>query len=424
MATPPLPVPDPPPGADPARLVTAHEAAAAFYRQRLLAADGPRAYLTGRGLGELARPDLPWRHGIDQPWRLGYAPPGWTALTAHLRAAGYTRDELRAAGLARRARTGTLIDTFRDRIMLPIRDSAGQTVAFIGRAAPGAPPDVPKYLNSGDTAIYHKGQILYGLAEQADRLAAGWAPVLVEGPLDALAVWLAHPDHAGLGRVGLAPCGTRLTNQQAAALAALPGAARHGITVAYDNDPAGQAAAGHAYRLLARPAGPDLHAAALPSGADPADLIGHPDTTAGLRAALTHQARPLAQAVIDHTLGQLIGRHPTLLDDAEGRVLAVRAVAPLLTPLDAARSAPLLGYIAAATGTGVDTVTWAVIAAFETPPPKAPRPRADHAPSTKDGSGVARAFPPLRLAPDQPPAGPTQSTPPDPGHGRRAGRHR
>ncbi|MCQ7029835.1 hypothetical protein MRO55_25350, partial [Escherichia coli] len=85
-----------------------------------------------------------------------------------------------------------------------------------------------------DTSIFHKGQLLYGLAEQHGRLAAGAPPVLVEGPLDVLAVWLAHPADAGLPRAALAACGTALSADHIAALTALPGAGRHGITTCYD----------------------------------------------------------------------------------------------------------------------------------------------------------------------------------------------
>lgn len=344
---------------DPGRLVDAHEHAVEFYRRQLLRGDGPRQYLASRGMGVLARPHLPWRTGIDLPWRLGYAPPGWTNLVDHLTTEGFTPKELEAAGLATRTRTGRLIDTFRDRIMLPIRNPAGRTVAFAGRAAPGAAHETPKYLNSSDSAIYHKGQTLYGLAEQRDRLDAGWAPVLVEGPFDALAVWIAHPDGAGIGRAALAPCGASLTTAQAAIVSALPGALRHGVTIAFDDDTAGHAAADRALHLLCAQ-GVTLHGAQLPGGSDPADLVTRPDKIAMLKACLTYRARPLAEIVIDHCITTMLTRHPRLLTEIPGQVAAVRAVASILTEVPAPEAIRLTQYVAEVTGTGIDTVTWAV----------------------------------------------------------------
>jgi DNA primase catalytic core len=406
MAAPTLPPPEPA-HADPARLLAAHEQAVQFYRRTLLRTDGPRRYLAGRGMAMLARPHLPWRTGVDRPWRVGYAPPGWTTLVDHLTTAGYTPTELQAAGLATRTRTDRLIDTFRDRIMLPIHDHTGRTVAFIGRAAPGASPDAPKYLNSPDSVIYHKGQILYGLAEQHDRLRAGWAPALVEGPLDTLAVWLTHPDSAGLGRVALAPCGTSLTPAQAATVAALPGARRHGVTVAFDDDTAGHTAADRAFHLLCAHS-VALHSAQLPTGADPADLITHPDRIATLRAGLSYRTRSLAEVVIDHRITTLQARHPRLLMETPGQVAAVRAAAPILTRLPAAQAVRLVQYVAEATGTGIDTVTWAVLDVFDAwqPDPRirspvaapSPHPQGTKPPATSTDApavmagGARRAF--------------------------------
>src|SRR5258705_153730 len=160
------------------------------------------------------------------------------------------------------------------------------------------PTDVPKYLNTADTVIYHKGQTLYGLGEQRDRVDAGWAPVIVEGPVDVLAVWLAHPEHTAGGRAAVAACGTSVTEHHAATICALPGAASRGVTVAFDGGPAGRQATERAWHLL-----PihdvDLHAATLPPGADPGALIVTAGKTALLRDALSHRARPLVQAVID-----------------------------------------------------------------------------------------------------------------------------
>ena len=106
---------------------------------------------------------------VRSSWQAGYAPAGWDALTRHLRAAGYPDTLIEAAGLARRSRHGTLIDTFRDRAMLPIRVADGTIIAFIGRARRSRRPGVPKYLNSPATALYDKSEILFGLWEAPRR---------------------------------------------------------------------------------------------------------------------------------------------------------------------------------------------------------------------------------------------------------------
>jgi DNA primase len=145
--------------------------------------------------------------------------------------------------------------------MFPIHNQDGHPIAFLGRAAPTAGPDVPKYLNNPDTIAYHKGQTLYGQGEQSDRIAAGAAPTLVEGPVDVLAVWLAHPDAS---RIAVAACGTGLTAHHATAVAAMPGAHRHGVTTALDNDDAGRKATQRAWQLLSTHPGLNLYAATLP----------------------------------------------------------------------------------------------------------------------------------------------------------------
>jgi DNA primase len=128
-----------------ARLIAVLHAAETFYSTRLAGSWVP-AYLHSRGFSpETAR-----------EWRAGYAPAEWSALTDHLRAASYADQEIEAAGLARRSSRGTLIDFFRDRVMLPINDQHGQIAGFTGRARPGAGPTIPKYLNSPETAVYKK----------------------------------------------------------------------------------------------------------------------------------------------------------------------------------------------------------------------------------------------------------------------------
>ncbi|WBC05279.1 toprim domain-containing protein [Micromonospora sp. WMMA1976] len=341
-------------GLDAGRLVTAVEAAVTYYRDQLAHADGPRAYLVGRGLGVLVERE--W------PWRVGYAPPGWRSLTRHLRALGFGDDELVGAGLSNRTGAGRLIDVFRDRIVFPVRDPAGHAVAFLGRAGPGTGDGVPKYINSPTTAIYDKGRLLFGMAEQQERLDARWTPVLVEGPADVLAVWLSYSRSRGPGAVALAPCGTMLTGHQAAMLRELPGAA-DGIVAAFDADSAGRAAVDRAWQLLREPQAPGpLLVAEFAADADPADLLRRSNGRAQLRAALQRRARPMLDVVVDHRLARLVERHPRLLEDIDGRCAAVRALVPLLYEAASSDEAVRVGRrIVELTAVGVDTVAIAAL---------------------------------------------------------------
>ncbi|MGY1829048.1 MobF family relaxase [Geodermatophilus sp. SYSU D01180] len=201
----------------------------------------------------------------------GHAPGGWTALVHHLRRRGATDDELLAAGLAQRARTGTLIDRFRDRLTFPIRDADGVIRGFVARRHPTAPDDGragPKYLNTPGTDLYRKGEHLLGLHENRAALAAGATPALVEGPLDAAALTL-----AGDGQiVGVAVLGTALTDRQADLLRRHLRGDGAGVLVATDADDAGRRAAERMYwQLTAR--GDDPRRLVLAGGLDPADLL-------------------------------------------------------------------------------------------------------------------------------------------------------
>lgn len=347
-------------GLETGRLLAAVEAAVTYYRAQLEYADGPRAYLAERGLGVVVQRE--W------PWRVGYAPPGWSSLTRHLRAVGFTAEELVGAGLSTRTRgdPDRLIDVFRDRVVFPVRDPGGHAVAFLGRTGPGAAGGVPKYINSPETAIYDKGRLLFGVAEQQDRLNDRWTPVLVEGPADVLAVWLSYSRSRRTGAVALAPCGTMLTDDQAATLRDLRGAAQ-GIVAAFDADPAGRGAVDRAWQLLRQQRFPGpLLAAEFSADADPADLLRRPDGRAQLRAALQRRARPMLEAVVDHRLVRLVERHPRLLEDIGGRCAAVRVLVPLMFEATSPNGAIRIArHIVAQTGAGVDTVAIVAIAHLE-----------------------------------------------------------
>jgi hypothetical protein len=218
--------------------------------------------------------------------------------------------------------------------MLPVHDERGNIAGFLGRARPGADPEVPKYLNSPETSSYHKGSLLFGLHQARDLLAGGATPVIVEGPFDAIAVTLADPRH----HVGLAPCGTALTSKQAAILAQSADLGSTGILVAFDDDPAGRKAAVRAYDVLRTVSG-RLQSAVL-SGKDPAEIL-QTEGPAALRTILRDQVQPLSAVVIDAHLAPWERR----LLDPEGPLLAMRSTAAVIARLLPAESAVAIRQI-------------------------------------------------------------------------------
>jgi DNA primase len=270
-------------------------------------------YLSARGFGQ----------ATVRQWRIGYAPAGWTTLTSHLRALGHDDAVIEASGLARWSSRGTLIDHFRDRAMLAIRNEHGTVAGFIGRAYPDAAPAVPKYLNSRETTAYIKGDLLFGLHEARGQLARGAVPVIAEGPFDAIAISGADPRHYA----GLAPCGTALTTRQAAALGRVADLSRTGVLVALDGDRAGREAAVKAYAVLLTVTGKTT-AVTLPPGRDPAEIL-QADGPAALRGVLQERTEPLAAVVIDAHLDSW-GRR---LDHAEGQRQAMRSASTLIASL-------------------------------------------------------------------------------------------
>jgi DNA primase catalytic core len=240
----------------------------------------------------------------------GHAPSGWTGLVSHLRGLGVTDEEMTETGVATVARTGHLIDRFRDRAMIPIVHD-GQVLGFVGRRRPDLTDGDnagPKYLNTADTPLFHKGAQLFG-ADPA-LLNAGAVPVLVEGPMDAIAVTLA----TGGSHVGVAPLGTSLTEDQAAQLASF---GRDPI-VATDADLAGRIAAERDFWMLAQHnINPAM--ASFPEGSDPADVLTRRGPAA-MESAL-HATRPLGEVLLDERLTNLSG-DPAL--EAAAQVLAAQ----------------------------------------------------------------------------------------------------
>ncbi len=184
----------------------------------------------------LAERALPW--SVAERFQLGYAPRGWDGLVAYLREHGVSDREMVAAGVAVAGKQGGVYDRWRHRLMFPIWDARGRICAFGGRSL--EPGKEPKYLNSPETAIFRKGQILYGLHLARPRWQAGVVPVLVEGYFDVVAC------HAAGLEQTVATLGTALASGQARWLA------RFGseVTLAYDLDTAGQEATKRAFVIL------------------------------------------------------------------------------------------------------------------------------------------------------------------------------
>jgi DNA primase catalytic core len=240
----------------------------------------------------------------DSRYQAGYAPPGPTSLVQHLTTRGATVDELLDAGLARQTERGQLFDAFRDRVVFPIYSGA-DLVGFIGRRNPTKPDgdfSGPKYLNTRSTALFAKGEQLFGLAETTADLAADSTPVLVEGPMDAIAVTVATNGEY----VGIAPLGTAFTEAQAAKLKPHLSEDPSRIVIATDPDSAGWQSAQRAFwRLVALRAAP--RHLSLPDGVDPADALG-----ASGKAALAKglaDADDFAQVLIDRLLDERLATH-------------------------------------------------------------------------------------------------------------------
>jgi DNA primase len=244
---------------EPLAAVTA--AAAAFFRAEFAGSAGARArvYLRERGVGE----EMQMRFG------LGYAPAAGDALARHLRARGFPLEDALTVGLVlRRDRPdgrGEPYDRFRDRLVFPIADVSGKTIAFGGRILPGRPASgdpPPKYLNSPESPLFHKGQTLYGLAQARDGIRRTGRAVVVEGYVDVIALV-----QAGIEGV-VAPLGTALTVDQLRVLRRFTDL----VVACFDGDAAGRRAAARSFAVFIE-AGLWGRGAFLPSGEDPDTFV-------------------------------------------------------------------------------------------------------------------------------------------------------
>ncbi|MEM1106968.1 MAG: DNA primase [Pseudomonadota bacterium] len=264
------------------RLRAACAVAERFFQDQLRAGGGAeaRAYLSDkRGLGPEA-----WAR-----WSIGFAPADWRTLYAHLTKNGFTREEIIGAGLAKVSdKGGEPYDVFRARIMFPITDTRGETIAFGGRALD--PEEKAKYLNSPETDLFQKSRILYNYKRARSALGYGGRGGLVvcEGYMDVIAM-----GEAGF-EAAVAPLGTALTPSQLALL----WRAGPDPVMCFDGDRAGRGAAHRCIDVALPEVLPDrsVYFAFLPDGLDPDDLLKTSDGAQRMSGLLTGAA-PLVDVV-------------------------------------------------------------------------------------------------------------------------------
>ena len=297
-----------------ARLKEICKITAEFYHTQLMRNPAPdaaaaRSYLASRGLGG----------SVPKLWQLGFS-PGKGALVRHLSAARFSAEEMIEANVATRGRDGRLRDRFFNRVMFPISDIQGDCIAFGGRVIGKGEP---KYLNSQETPIFHKSQVLYGLDKAKAAMASTGDAVVVEGYTDVIAL------HEGGIENVVATLGTALTLRHIRILS------RHAskrIVYLFDGDAAGQRAADRALQFVDDSMTPEagksrieVCAVTLPDNLDPAEFVAARGADA-LRGLLD-EAVPLLQYGIERRLAA----HS--LDTAEGRTRALADALSVLAPI-------------------------------------------------------------------------------------------
>ncbi|MEE6295148.1 DNA primase [Georgenia wangjunii] len=305
------------------RLIEAHRVAEEYYRAQLQTpeAETARAFLTERSFDRTAA----------DGFGVGYAPKGWDNVMRHLRGKGFTEPELVASGLVSQGNRG-VYDRFRGRLVWPIRDITGDTIGFGARRL-YEDDQGPKYLNTPETAIYKKSQVLYGIDLAKKAIAKDKRVVVVEGYTDVMAAHL-----SGVG-TAIATCGTafggdhvrivrRLLGESADGAAGVmfaSGSTRGGeVIFTFDGDAAGQKAALRAF-------GEDQNFASQtfvaiePSGMDPCEL--RQQRGEGAVRDLVAGRQPLFAFAIRSVLAQVD------LDTAEGRVAGLRVAAPVVADI-------------------------------------------------------------------------------------------
>jgi DNA primase len=293
-----------------ARLVEAHVLAAAFYAEQLAGVEAAlaRRYLDERGFDAAAVA----RFGC------GYAPAGWDTLTRYLLGRGFSPAELTLAGLSRESGRGSLIDRFHRRLLWPIKDVGGDVVGFGARRIHDDDRVEAKYLNTPETPLYKKSQLLYGMDLAKREIAKQHQAVIVEGYTDVMACHLAGVTTA------VATCGTSFGAEHIGVIRRLlmdSDAFTGQVVFTFDGDAAGMKAAERAFaeeqKFMAQ-----TFVAIAPSGKDPCELR-QSGGDAAVRA-LIESRKPLVEFVLRTTVNRFD------LDSAEGRVAALDRGVPLV----------------------------------------------------------------------------------------------
>jgi DNA primase len=292
------------------RLLDAHREAAAYYALQLTGEEAApaREFLAQRGFDQIVAA----RYGC------GYAPSSWDALTRHLLAKGFTPHELTLGGLSREGGRGGLIDRFHRRLLWPIRDVGGDVVGFGARRLFDDDRVEAKYLNTPETPIYKKSQLLYGVDMAKKDIARQHRAVIVEGYTDVMACHLSGVTTA------VATCGTAFGTEHVSVIRRLlmdSDAFTGEVIFTFDGDAAGMKAAERAFgddqKFMSQ-----TFVAIEPNGMDPCELRMKSGDTAVLD--LVARRIPLVEFVLRST----VRRHD--LDTAEGRVAALDAGIPLV----------------------------------------------------------------------------------------------
>ena len=281
-------------------LLKIHEAAAAWFREQLASPAGARIrkQIADRGVAAATGDAL----------ALGFAPPARDALKQALLKQGFSQAALLRAGLAVQRDDGSVVDRFRNRLMIPISRDTGSVIAFGGRAVDS--DQQPKYLNSPETPIYSKGKTLYGLNLSKAAIRQGGFGVLVEGYFDFAQVY-----QAGFQGV-VASCGTALTVQQAQQL----GRFTKRVVLSFDPDTAGQGATVKSCEMLVAE-GFEVNVALLPAGEDPDTFVKtHGPQAYGERLK---QSRPYLEYLLDRAAA---GHN---LNNDDGRVKFLTEMLPV-----------------------------------------------------------------------------------------------
>ena len=293
-----------------ARLLAANQEASAFFSEQLQSSEGGTAvkFLASRGFDQKA---------ISQ-FGIGYAPKGWQGLLDHLKAKGFTLEEAITAGLAMASDKGGY-DRFRGRVLWPIRDSNSQVLGFGARKL-YEDDQGPKYLNTPETPVYHKGSVLYGLDLARKEIIKRKEIIVVEGYTDVMACHLAGFPNA------VATCGTAFGEDHIKIINRLFGTSEDPASVVFTFDPdaAGEKAALRVYGDTSK-FNALTFVASGPEGLDPSDL--RQQRGDGAIGQMLEARKPLFEFVIRHRIGKFS------LNDLDSRAAAARAAAPVVAEI-------------------------------------------------------------------------------------------